>query len=41
MGQVAAPLNKKTLNDNPYFISRKDKIQSISRTVVADAFFSK
>ena len=24
-----------------YLISRKDKIQSISRTVVADAFFSK
>ena len=26
---------------NSYLISRKDKLQSISRTVVADAFFSK
>lgn len=26
---------------NSYLISRKDKLQSISKTLVADAFFSK
>ena len=30
-----------SLTGTAYLISRKDKIQSISRTVVADAFFSK